>query len=168
MSEMNEFEEENIRMDSIDDESDYEAQMQLQQQLTHSHNYESRIRKYSKLWQIQNRYEMEQGTNNATNTNEDRKPSDFEIDLREIHFKNIGEVAAAALLNKRLQRGSITSADIPIRFRRNAAVLSDGKMVVMYHQQLKTENNNKRPDSAKRNSVFSAPEPDPSTDTIEP
>lgn len=53
------------------------------------------------------------------------------------HFRNISEVAAAALLNARIQRGSVLSCDVPYRLRRNAAILADGKNVAIYHHQSK-------------------------------
>ncbi|CAF0745651.1 unnamed protein product [Brachionus calyciflorus] len=70
--------------------------------------------------------------------------SQYELDLTDVHFKNIGEVAAAALLTERLKRLSLTHDDLQLgRYRRNAAVLSDGKMVVLYHQQLKKKRSNR-------------------------
>lgn len=119
-------------------------------------------RKYISYWHINASKNSNINNINAitpsSNSNR-REPSfsDYEIDLSEIHFKNIGEVAAAALLNKRLQRGSITSADLPLRFRRNAAVLSDGKMVALYHQQHKLENKRSENCSVRKSFADTAP-----------
>lgn len=63
---------------------------------------------------------------------------DFDLnDLSYIQLKNIGEVAAMALLRHKIQRGSITSMDVPLVFRRNAAILKDVKNVALYHQHMK-------------------------------
>lgn len=61
---------------------------------------------------------------------------DLDLDFN-IQLKNVGEVAAMALLKHRIQRGSITSADVPLAFRRNATVLRDIKNIAMYHQHMK-------------------------------
>lgn len=61
---------------------------------------------------------------------------EFDIDFN-FQLKNVGEVAAMALLKHRMQHGSITSADVPLAFRRNAAVLRDIKNVALYHQYMK-------------------------------
>lgn len=58
--------------------------------------------------------------------------------LGDIDLRNVGEVAAMALLKHRIQhRGSVTSADIPLMFRRNAAILRDLKTITMCHQYIK-------------------------------
>jgi len=66
----------------------------------------------------------------------DSSPLNDDIDFN-IQLKNVGEVAAMALLKHRIQRGSITSADVPLAFRRNATVLRDIKNVALYHQYMK-------------------------------
>ena len=58
-------------------------------------------------------------------------------DLSYIQLKNIGEVAAMALLRHKIERGSISSMDVPLVFRRNATILKDVKNVALYHQQMK-------------------------------
>lgn len=70
------------------------------------------------------------------NSNEQETLEEYDIDFN-FQLKNVGEVAAMALLKHRMQHGSITSADVPLAFRRNAAVLRDIKNVALYHQYMK-------------------------------
>ena len=69
-------------------------------------------------------------------SNEHESLGEYDIDFN-FQLKNVGEVAAMALLKHRMQHGSITSADVPLAFRRNAAVLRDIKNVALYHQYMK-------------------------------
>lgn len=71
-------------------------------------------------------------TSRSTHVIDDLADIDFNVQL-----KNVGEVAAMALLKHRMLRGSITSADVPLAFRRNATVLRDIKQVALYHQYMK-------------------------------
>lgn len=82
---------------------------------------------------------------------EDIDLADFEFNVQ---LKNVGEVAAMALLKHRIQHGSITSADVPLVFRRNAAILRDLKHITMCHQLMKqnSENRSVGTDSRHRNS----------------
>jgi hypothetical protein len=82
---------------------------------------------------------------------EDIDLADFEFNVQ---LKNVGEVAAMALLKHRIQHGSITSADVPLVFRRNAAILRDLKHITMCHQLMKqnSENRSVGADSRHRNS----------------